>query len=123
MADDSRVQNVIITDVVDTDIPFLLSRNAMKRAKTCLSSENDSVTIVGKEVPLKCTLICHYHIPITRPPPDRDMFNQILFIKEITKKTRSENIKIITKLHRHFSHPSSKKLCDLEMQDSGILIL
>lgn len=80
---------------------------------------NDSVTIVGKEVPLKCTLTSHYHIPITRLPADRDKFNQILFIKEITKKTRSEKIKIVTKLHKQFSHPSSKKLCDLD-QNAGI---
>lgn len=49
----------IITDVVDMRIPLLLSKDAMKRAKTCLNVENDSVTMLGKEVLLKCTLYGH----------------------------------------------------------------
>lgn len=60
----------ILTDVVDTDIPFLLSKDVMKRAKNYLNFENDSVTMLGKEVLLKCTSSDHYDIPITRHPPD-----------------------------------------------------
>ena len=33
----------IITDVVDSDIPLLLSKDAMKRAGTCLNFEDDNV--------------------------------------------------------------------------------
>ena len=58
-------------------------------------------------------------IPITKPLPDKSKFKHILFIKEISSKNKSEKIKIATKLHRQFSHPHSKKLCDL-VKNAGI---
>ena len=39
----------IITDVVDSDIPLLLSKDAMKRAGTCLNFEDDSVTMLKRK--------------------------------------------------------------------------
>ena len=89
----------IITDVVDSDIPLLLDY-AMKTAMACLIFENDSVTMLGRKVPMKCTSSGHYHIPITRLLPDWDMFDEISFIKKITTKNRSEKVKIATKVHR-----------------------
>ena len=74
----------IITDVVDTDIPLLLSKDAMKRAGTCLNFEDDSVTMLKKKIPLSCTSSGHYYIPITKSLPDKRKFKHILFIKEIS---------------------------------------
>ena len=56
----------VITDVVESDIPLLLSRNAMKRAGVKLDLEKDSAKIFGKEVALNLTLSGHYCIPIDR---------------------------------------------------------
>ena len=85
----------------------------MKRAGTCLNFEDDTVTMLKKKIPLSCTLSGHYYIPITKPLPDKCKIKHIPFIKEISSKNTAEKIKIATKLHRQFSHPSSKKLCDL----------
>ena len=109
----------IVTDVVDSDIPLLLSKDSMKRARTCLNFENNSVTMFKKKIPLRCTLSGHYHFPITKPLLDKNKFKHILFIKEISSKNKSEKIKIATKLHRQFSHPSCKKLYDL-VKNAGI---
>ena len=103
----------IIIDVVNSDIPLLLSKDTMKRAGTCLNFEDDTVTMLKKKIPLSCTLSGHYYIPITKPLPDKCKFKYIHFIKEISPKKMAEKIKIATKLRRQFSHPSSKKLCDL----------
>ena len=100
----------IVTDVVDSDIPLLLSKDSMKRARTCLDFENDSITMFKKKISLRCTLSEHYHILITKPLPDKSKFKHILFIQEISKN-KSEKIKIATKLYRQFTHPCSKKLC------------
>ena len=54
------------------------------------------------KIPLRCTLSGHYHIPITKPLPDKSNFKHILFIKEISSKNKSEKIKIAAKLHRQF---------------------
>ena len=84
----------IITDVVDSGIPLLLSKEAMKRAWTCLNFENDSVTMLKKKIPLRCTSSGHYYIPITKPLPDKCKLKHILFIKEISSKKRQKKIKL-----------------------------
>ena len=109
----------IITDVVDSDIPLLLSKDAMKMAGTCLNFEDDTVTMLKKKIPLSRTLFGHYYIPITKPLPDKRKFKHIPFIKEISSKNTAEKIKIATKLHRQFNHPSCKKLCDL-VKNAGV---
>ena len=40
----------IITDEVNSDIPLLLSKGAMKRAGTCLNFEDDTVTMLKKKI-------------------------------------------------------------------------
>ena len=84
----------IITHVVDSDIPLLLSKDAMKRAGTCLSFEDDTVTMLKKKIPLSCTSSGHYYIPITKPLPDKRKFKHILFIKEIPLKIRQKELKL-----------------------------
>ena len=80
----------IITDVVNSDIPLLLSKDTMKRAGTCLSFEDDTVMMLKKKIPLNCTLSGHYYIPITKPLPDKRKFKHIPFIKEISSKNTAE---------------------------------
>ena len=109
----------IITEVVDSDIPLLLSKDAMKRAGTCLNFENDSATMLKMKIPFRCTSSGHYYIPITKPLLDKCKFKHILFIKEISSKNMAEKIKIATKLHRQFYHPNSKKLCNL-VKNAGV---
>ncbi|CAC5360727.1 unnamed protein product [Mytilus coruscus] len=54
------------TDVVDSDIPLLLSRSAMKRAGVKMDLENDMAIIMEKEVSLNLTSSGHYCIPIDK---------------------------------------------------------
>ena len=74
---------------------------------------------VKKKILLSYTLSGHYYIHITEPLPDKRKFKHILFIKEISFKNTAEKIKIATKLHRQFCHPSSKKLCNL-VKNAGV---
>ena len=85
----------IITDVVDSDIPLLLCKGAMKRAGTCLNFEDDTVTMLKKKIPLSCTLSGHYYIPITKPLPDKCKFKHIPFIKEISSKNTAKILKLL----------------------------
>ena len=61
----------IISDVIDTDIPLLLSKMAMKRARMTLNFNNDTAEMFSKRIKLLCTTSGHYHVPISRPPLDR----------------------------------------------------
>ena len=75
--------------------------------------------MLKKKIPLSCTSSGHYYIPVTKPLPDKRKFKHIPFIKKISSKNMAEKIKIATKLHRKFSHHSSKKLCDL-VKSAGV---
>ncbi|CAC5357017.1 unnamed protein product [Mytilus coruscus] len=52
--------------VVDSDIPLLLSRSAMKKEEVKMDLENDTAIIIGKEVSLNLTSSGHYCIPIDK---------------------------------------------------------
>ena len=52
------------TDVVDVDIPLLLSKAAMKKAQTVLDFNKDIVTMFGQKQPFLRTSSGHYAIPI-----------------------------------------------------------
>jgi len=58
---------MITTDVVDSDIPLLLSIKAMKKAGIVLDLVNDSAQIFGKVIPLNHTSSRHYCVSIVCP--------------------------------------------------------
>ena len=112
------VQCSLSTDVVDSDIPLLLSKNAMKKAKVKLDLENDCASIFGKEVELQCTSSGHYSVPLqeTEVPLDTAL-NVMMYSNE---ETTSSKLKKIEKLHKQFGHPTSQRLRAL-MKDAGVL--
>ena len=56
----------ILTDVVDCNIPLLLSKHSMKNGEMCLNFKNDSILIRGKCIKLRSTSSGHYALPLTR---------------------------------------------------------
>ncbi len=56
----------IRTDVVESDIPLLLSKPAMKKVRVKLDLENGTAEILGTTVILNDTSSGHYCIPIDR---------------------------------------------------------
>jgi transposase InsO family protein len=104
----------IQTDVVSSDIPLLLSKDSMKKAKVKLDLENDCASIFGNDVQLQSTSSGHYCVPI----------NQINVSVEETKlalvaSKETELSDVIRKLHKQFAHPSAKRLKSL-LQDAGV---
>ena len=57
----------IKTDVVNCNIPLLLSKSSMKRAGMVIDMNDDTVTVFGKRVSLSSTSMGHYVIPIHFP--------------------------------------------------------
>ena len=54
------------TDIVSEDIPLLLSKRSMKIAETVLNTMNDTVEMLGEQIPLIVTSTDHYAIPINQ---------------------------------------------------------
>ena len=53
----------VTTEVIENDIPLLLSKYTMKEANTYIDFANDKIVILNKEVPVKFTTSGHYCIP------------------------------------------------------------
>jgi len=103
----------IETDVIDSDIPLLLSKTAMKRANMKLDLSNDEAEIYGQSVTLQSTSAGHYCVPLK---------NVSLPIESCctVANTNVDLVKIITKLHKQFAHPSAKRLKSL-LRDAQVL--
>ena len=57
---------IIKTGVVESDIPLLLSRTAMKKSAIKMDLQNDTATIMGKDEALNLTTSGYYCIPIDK---------------------------------------------------------
>ena len=109
---------LIAADVVESDIPLLLSKDAMKKSSTIIDFENDSVLMFGKKMDLCCTDSGHYYMPLSSPEMGNDK-SIILFTRKINDKSLAEKRKMCVKLHREFSHPSKEKMNGL-VNSAGI---
>lgn len=105
----------IVTDVVSSDIPLLMSKEAMKKAQMKLDLVNDRAEIFGREVCLNHTSSGHYCVPV-----DEDGENEIEIVcaVDLFEINEREKEKVITKLHRQFAHATADRLTSL-LKDAG----
>ena len=111
---------LIGTDVVETEIPLLLSKSTMKKAKTVIDFENDTVEMFGKRVTLMHTSRGgHYTIALNRKAQasHQDFDTSMVYfvnLKKLKDYSSSEKNKVAVKLHKQFCHCTGarlKKLC------------
>ena len=108
----------IWTDVIESPIPMLLSKASMKKANCLLDFSSDTLSIFGNPVNLQCTSSGHYYVNLSRLSSQQNV-SEVLFVKGMSQKSEGEKRKIVTKLHRQFSHPTSEKLTKL-VENSGV---
>ena len=103
-------------DVVDSEIPLLLSMDAMKRAKMKLDLENDTAEILGVKVALNHTSSGHYCVPIDKT---KELKVESVCAVKLHEMNSGERYKTLLKLHRQFTHPPEKRLIRL-MKNAGV---
>ena len=116
----------IDTDVVESDIPLLLSKPAMAKADVEINFKNDSGKILGVAVDLNSTSSGHYCLPITKPVQKHDVYIvdtienicEVYAIK-ICELPSVDRKKMFVKLHRQFGHAAISKLTAL-IKDAGV---
>ena len=106
----------IETDVVDSDIPLLLSLSTMKNANIKLDLENDEAEILGSRVALNYTPSGHYCVPIDKGCEKK--IEEVCKV-ELSEMNDKDRVKTIEKLHRRFVHPAKHRLVGL-LKDAGI---
>ena len=102
------------TEIVNSDVPLLLSKNTMKSAKAKQDYENDCIYLFGNKQNMICTESGHYAIPICRAKISKEdqlnEINTVLFNSQ--NSIVQSNDSIARKLHHQFAHPSAKRLID-----------
>ena len=109
---------LIESDVVDTDIPMLLSRSAMKKADTYINFKDDSVTMLGEKQNVMITSSGHYSLPLTHHLKVLDDVNSNHSKVTLNVKQKYDLKDMAIKLHSQFSHPKVDRLIRL-VQNSG----
>lgn len=109
----AQTECLINADVVSCDIPLLLSKVSMKKAKMHLNLADDTLTVFGKDISLHCTTTGHYCLPLI-PCLKKNAINVLL-----TMDGSEDKHKVALKLHKQFAHPSAKRL-KLLFSDAGI---
>jgi transposase InsO family protein len=111
-------------NVVNNDIPLLLSRNSMKKANMIVDFNTDKAVLFGEEVSLHSTKCGHYCLPLTPRVrcqlSPKSMKNFVLHVSEEFKKLpRKEKKQKAFKLHQQFAHPSEERLVKLLKESKG----
>lgn len=99
-----KVNVNIMTDVVDANIPLLLSLEAMKRGKVeCLNLMDETVTILGQKVKVKIAKSGHFLLPLSKSScivENRNKFNSLIRKKKEMLTTEKRGLKDNRKVTR-----------------------
>ena len=126
-------KNIMIkTDVINTDLPLLLSKSSMQKANVKIDFSNDTVSMLDQKVNIVLTSSGDYDVPISKTNQiveDFDRNNGVgqvyLTVSQLSKKSNDQKLKIANKLHCHFGHASPKKMKKLikasNMNDEELL--
>ena len=122
-------QNILLKiDVVDADIPCLISKEALKRGKVKIDVENDLINIFGRQLKLNTTDSGHYIMPIDDIRENVAHDELQVFVSEEALQDEKFKEKELERIHRALGHPSrpvlEKMLIDSNAySDSTKLIL
>ena len=101
-------------DVINSDIPLLLSKEHMKKLGIAINLINDSATANEKSIKLHTTSAGHYIINLLGQDDNEDsMVMEHIMLINLEESTIREQYKMLDKLHRQFGHGSKSKFVDL----------
>ena len=98
-------KTTIISDVVERDIPLLLSKPEMKKHGFMLNMKDNTLEVEDRKVELDTTSSGHHYLPLKQCEVEVEEVCMSMEDKSFEGK-----FKIVTKLHRQFAHPSAKNL-------------
>ena len=104
-------QITVEVDVVDNEIPLLISRPTMSRLGMVVDTRQHCVEIDGKVFKLEFNTSGHYVIPVSEWADES--CNVVFHLENLTKYTKPEKFKKAMKLHRQFAHASKERLIRL----------
>ena len=101
------------TEIVDADIPLLVSKQTLEHGKAILDCGEKTISLYGVKQPLLITSSGHHAIPIK---PHSGELSSNIVMHAISEDT---DLKAVSKkLHQQFGHPSADRLKKL-IKNSG----
>ena len=102
----------ITSDIIDKDIPLLLSKRFLKKGKMKLDFDRDILQCNGESIPLTTIYSGHYILPLTKAA-------QVIYHLQkadeviLTLSQALSDTEIALKLHRQFAHATKEALTKL----------
>ena len=93
-------------DIIDSDIPLLLSKEHMKKIGIALDMSNDTATVKGKKLDVNTTSAGHFTVSLfggNDEIDDNQVMNEVMAVQLIDGDEKKK-LKMLTKLHRQFAH-------------------
>ena len=104
----------IKTDIINSDIPLLLSMSSLIKAEANLDFPSGTIKILGQKIPLSYTTSGHYCLPLGKHKQIMTNAERNPNVKITLNNTCNlSNKEIALKLHRQFSHCPPEKLVKL----------
>ena len=106
----------INVDIVEQNLPLLLSRNFMEKTNTKIGFQNNEVYMLGKKQRVFKTDKGHLCIPLVKTiiiDDEGKTAYPVYFGEKLEGRSNNELKKIALKLHIQFGHCSSKRLIKL----------
>ena len=118
------------TDVVDSEIPLLMSESSMKKAKITINTDNDTAEILGVRVKLQSTSSGYYCIPVsqrnrptTKEKPDSSNTNYEWKHVMITERVQN-GTKQMSSMYRVTDQVTRREFClDLNSLPPGTRLI
>ena len=101
----------IEVDIIDSDIPLLLSKNEMRKLGIGIDMKRDKVTINDKPLVVNTTSAGHYIIDLLDKGAVYNM-HQVLMI-DLKRADEKEQKKVLEKLHAQFGHKNKQSFVNL----------
>ena len=106
----------IETNIVPSNIPLLLSKESMKKARMVIDTGNDTAEVFGRKVKLNETSSGHYCLNISKTLEKLNNNQIALYCSTPLQEQDDKQLKVSAlKLHRQFGHVTPEKLKKLIM--------
>ena len=107
----ASVPVILTTDVIDYDIPLLLSKETMEKANSKINFKEDKGYNFGKKVDIKLSSSRYYCIDIkNETSAQADNSKIVLLCTSLRDISKDEKYKVALKPHTQFAHPHSDKI-------------
>ena len=107
-------QHQIEVDIIDSDIPLLMSKSHMKQLGITLNMANDTASINGKPIRVDTTSAGHFILNLFGDNERQDtMLMQEIHAVNMLKESEDIQKKMLQKLHKQFGHRPKRVFVEL----------